>query len=100
MLLVRAALLPAGLLLLAACSGGSGTEKSTSVATPPTVPTSESAEQLVAVAASDTSWNGVAVADNDRVFVLFPHNEGNPGTRIGELKDGNVTPYPNRAWNA
>ena len=98
--LFRTSLLPAGLLLLAACSGGSGTEKSTSVATPPAVPTSESAKKLVSVATSDTIWNGVAVADNDRVFVLFPHNEGNPGTRIGELKDGKVAPYPNRAWNA
>ncbi|GAB3638007.1 L-dopachrome tautomerase-related protein [Hymenobacter arcticus] len=91
--------LPAGLLLLAACTGGTGTEKSTGVATPPPVATSESARQLVSVATSDTIWNGVAVADDDRVFVLFPHNEGNPGTRIGELKAGKVTPYPNRAWN-
>jgi sugar lactone lactonase YvrE len=92
--------LPAGLALLAACTGGTGTEKSTSVATPPPVPTSESAKQLVSVATSDTIWNGVAVSDNDRVFVLFPHNEGNPGTRIGELKDGKATPWPTRAWNA
>ncbi|GAA4506305.1 L-dopachrome tautomerase-related protein [Hymenobacter ginsengisoli] len=91
--------LPAGLALLAACTGGPGTEKSTSVATPPPVPTSESAKQLVSVATSDTIWNGVAVSDNDRVFVLFPHNEGSPGTRIGELKDGKVTPWPTRAWN-
>jgi sugar lactone lactonase YvrE len=97
---LRPLLLPAGLLLLASCTGGTGTEKSTSVATPPPVPTSESAKQLISVATSDTIWNGVAVADNDRVFVLFPHNEGNPGTRIGELKNGKVTPYPNRAWNA
>ncbi|TFZ65436.1 hypothetical protein E4631_14470 [Hymenobacter sp. UV11] len=86
--------------LLAACTGGPGTEKSTGVATPPPVPTSESAKKLVSVATSDTIWNGVAVSDNDRVFVLFPHNEGHPGTRIGELKDGKVTPYPTRAWNA
>ena len=93
------ALLPAAGLLLAACTGGPGTEKSTGVATPPPVAASESAKKLVSVATSDTIWNGVAVADNDRVFVLFPHNEGHPGTRIGELKDGKVTPYPNRAWN-
>ncbi|MEJ7666917.1 MAG: hypothetical protein WKG07_49145 [Hymenobacter sp.] len=54
----------------------------------------------MSVATSDTIWNGVAVSDNDRVFVLFPHNEGNPGTRIGELKAGKVAPYPSRAWNA
>ena len=99
-LLASRYLLPAGLFLLAACSGGTGTEKTPSVATPPPVPTSESAKQLVSVATSDTIWNGVAVSDNDRVFVLFPHNEGDPGTRIGELKNGKVTPYPDRAWNA
>ena len=95
-----AAVLPAGLLLLAACTGGSGTEKSTTVAAPPAVPTSANARQLVSVATSDTIWNGVTVADNGRVFVLFPHNEGGVGTRIGELKAGKVTPYPSRAWNA
>jgi sugar lactone lactonase YvrE len=92
-------LLPAGLVWLAACTGGPGTEKTTAVAAPPPVPTSDNAKQLVSVATSDTIWNGVAVSDDDRVFVLFPHNEGNPGTRIGELKNGTVTPYPNRAWN-
>jgi len=92
--------LPAAGLLLAACTGGAGTEKSFDTATPPPVPTSDSAKQLVLVATSDTIWNGVAVSDNNRVFVLFPHNEGNPGTRIGELKDGKVTPWPTRAWNA
>jgi sugar lactone lactonase YvrE len=93
-------LLPAGLVWLAACTGGPGTEKTTAVAAPPPVPTSANAKQLVSVATSDTIWNGVAVSDDDRVFVLFPHNEGHPGTRIGELKNGVVTPYPSRAWNS
>ena len=93
-------LLPAGLVWLAACTGGPGTEKTTAVAAPPPVPTSANAKELVSVATSDTIWNGVAVSDDDRVFVLFPHNEGHPGTRIGELKKGVVTPYPSRAWNS
>lgn len=93
-------LLPAGLVWLAACTGGPGTEKTTAVAAPPPVPTSANAKELVSVATSDTIWNGVAVSDDDRVFVLFPHNEGHPGTRIGELKNGVVTPYPSRAWNS
>ena len=93
-------LLPVAGLLLAACTSGSGPEKSLGTATPPPVPTSASASQLQLVATSDTIWNGVAVSDDDRVFVLFPHNEGNPGTRIGELKNGKVTPWPTRAWNA
>lgn len=100
MLRFSTALAAAGVLLLAACSGGADTEKAKAVAAPPDVPTSASARQLVSVATSDTIWNGVAVSDDDRVFVLFPHNEGDPGTRIGELKNGKVMPYPNRAWNA
>jgi len=99
MLRSLALLLPAAG-LLAACTGGPGTKKSFETATPPAVPTSASARQLVSVATSDTIWNGVAVSDDDRVFVLFPHNEGTPGTRIGELHNGRVAPWPTRAWNA
>ncbi|RZK17950.1 MAG: hypothetical protein EOO56_17030, partial [Hymenobacter sp.] len=86
-------LLPVAGLLLAACA------KDPDPGTPD-VPTSESAKNLVSAGVSDTIWNGVAVADNDRVFVLFPHNEGNPGTRIGELLSGKAVAYPNRPWNA
>jgi hypothetical protein len=52
------------------------------------------------LAASDTIWNGVAVSNDDWVFVLFSHNEGHPDTHIGELKNGTVTPYPNGVWNS
>ncbi|RZK19212.1 MAG: hypothetical protein EOO56_14595, partial [Hymenobacter sp.] len=88
-------LLPVAGLLLASCAKNNDTEPGF-----PEVPTSASAKDLVAVAASDTIWNGVAVSDDDRTFVLFPHNEGNPGTRIGELLNGKAVAYPNRAWNA
>ncbi|MGI4886197.1 MAG: L-dopachrome tautomerase-related protein [Janthinobacterium lividum] len=91
------------LLALAACSTDSKPDKPEKVATatPPAVPTSESAKSLVAVATSDTIWNGVAVSDDDRKFVLFPHNEGDRGTRIGELQaDGTVRAFPNSAWNS
>ena len=86
--------------LAAACTGGTGPEKSTAGVPPPPVPTAASAQKLESVATSDTIWNGVAVSNNDRIFVVFPHNEGHPGTRLGELKNGQVTPYPTRAWNA
>lgn len=95
--------LPAALLALAACTGNTKPDKPEAVAqaAPPAVPTSKSAKSLVSVAASDTIWNGIAVADDDRKFVLFPHNEGDRGTRIGELQaDGTVKPYPNRLWNS
>ena len=92
--------------LLAACNANpqtSETAKPAAAATPapPAVPTSASAKNLVSVATSDTIWNGIAVADDDRKFVLFPHNEGDAGTRVGELlANGTVRPYPNRDWNS
>ena len=92
-------LLPLAGLLLTACSSKPDKPEATAVAAPPAVPASNGAKKLELVATSDTIWNGVAVSDDDRVFVLFPHNEGNPGTRIGELKNGKVTPWPTRAWN-
>ena len=82
-------------LLPAACAEHNDTDPSF-----PEVLTSASAKDLVAVAASDTIWNSVAVSDDDRILVLFPHNEGNPGPRIGELKTGQAVAYPNRTWNA
>lgn len=92
----------AALLALDACNSNTKPDKPEKVAlaAPPAVPTSESAKSLVSVATSDTIWNGAAVSDDDRKFVLFPHNEGDRGTRIGELQaDGKVRPYPNRAGN-
>lgn len=48
---------------------------------------------------SDVIWNGVATKSN-RVFVVYPHNDGSAGTRIGEiLSSGQVVPYPSAAWN-
>ncbi len=101
--LPRFSLFAAVLLALAACSGDTKPDKPEKVAAaaPPAVPTSESAKSLVLVATSDTIWNGIAVSDDDRKFVLFPHNEGDRGTRIGELQaDGTVRAFPNRAWNS
>ncbi|RYY18507.1 MAG: hypothetical protein EOO36_07965, partial [Cytophagaceae bacterium] len=64
------ALAAAGL-LLAACA-----KDQDSAPGFPEVPTSASAKDLTSAGVSDTIWNGVTVSDNNRVFVLFPHNEG------------------------
>ena len=99
-------LLGAGL-LLAACNANPTT---TTPETPATATTDSAARapadttgnlraRLQDMYQSDTIWNGVAVADDGRVFVLFPHNEGSAGTRIGEIKDGRAVPYPNQSWN-
>ncbi|GAB2558341.1 L-dopachrome tautomerase-related protein [Spirosoma aerophilum] len=45
-------------------------------------------------------WNGVTTTDDGRIFVCFPHLEGDGGIRIGELKTGNtLSPYPTASWN-
>ena len=73
----------AACLALAACSTNFKPDKpeKIAIAAPPAIPTSESAKSLVAVASSDTIWNGIAVSDDDRKLVLFPHNEGDRDTR-------------------
>ncbi|OUJ75005.1 hypothetical protein BXP70_09245 [Hymenobacter crusticola] len=70
-----------------------------SAAAPADTTNSLSASKLEDVYQADTIWNGVAVSDNGRAFVLFPHNEGSAGTRIGEIKNGKAVPYPNQNWN-
>jgi len=66
----------------------------------PACSTDSKLDKPVEVATSDTIWDGIAVSNDDRKFVLFPHNEGDRDTRIGELQaDGTVKVFPNRAWN-
>lgn len=56
--------------------------------------------QMEQVATSDMVWNGVAVSDSGRVFVCFPHLEGEKGMRVGEVIGGNnIIPYPDGEWN-
>lgn len=56
--------------------------------------------QLQQVATAKMVWNGVTVTDDKRIFVCFPHIEGDSGIRIGEvLADGQIVPYPNATWN-
>ncbi|AWM31888.1 hypothetical protein [Hymenobacter nivis] len=57
----------AAFLALAACSTDSKPDKpeKIAIAAPPAVLTFESAKSLVAVASSDTIWNGIAISDND-----------------------------------
>ena len=98
-------LLGAGL-LLAACNANPATTTAEtpaatdSAAVAPADTTGRLRARLQDVYQADTIWNGVAVADDGRVFVLFPHNEGSAGTRIGEMKNGRAAPYPNQAWNS
>ena len=55
---------------------------------------------LVEVARSDRQWTGVAVAQDNRIFVNYPRWSDNVPFSVGELKsDGSVAPFPNMDLN-
>lgn len=43
---------------------------------------------------------GVSVSETNRIFVNFPRWTEDSAISVGELKDGEVRPYPNAEWNA
>jgi sugar lactone lactonase YvrE len=43
---------------------------------------------------------GVSVSETGRIFVNFPRWTEDTALSVGELKDGEVKPYPNEEWNA
>lgn len=43
-------------------------------------------------------WTGVAVSNDNRMFVTFPRANGIPCS-VGEIVNGEVVPYPNQEWN-
>jgi sugar lactone lactonase YvrE len=43
---------------------------------------------------------GVSVSETKRIFVNFPRWTEDSAISVGELKDGEVKPYPNEEWNA
>ena len=55
---------------------------------------------LVEVARSDRQWTGVAVAQDNRIFVNYPRWSDNVPFSVGELKpDGSVAPFPSMDLN-
>ncbi len=61
--------------------------------------TSVNSGNLLDVYQADTIWNGITITNEGRSFVCFPHGEGDPGTRIGEVINNKVVPYPTSDWN-
>ncbi len=55
---------------------------------------------LEPIASSEAQWTGIAVADNDRIFVNYPRWSDNVPISVAELLDGKPTPFPNRSMNA
>jgi len=43
---------------------------------------------------------GVSVSETNRIFVNFPRWTEDTAVSVAELKDGEVKPYPDEAWNA
>lgn len=58
------------------------------------------APSLHEVARSDRQWTGVAVAQDNRIFVNYPRWSDNVPFSVGELKaDGSVAPFPSMDLN-
>ncbi len=54
---------------------------------------------LELVASSPRQWTGIAVSQKGRIFVNFPRWSEDVPVSVGELKNGEVVPYPNATWN-
>lgn len=56
--------------------------------------------ELQPVATYDLQGTGVACSRDGRIFLCFPRWEQDVPISVAELKDGQLTPYPNTEWNA
>lgn len=86
-------LVAAVLLVAWGCTGESPEPVASAVAEPAVT------FQLVEVATSERLWTGVAVAPDGRVFVNYPRWSPAVTFSVGELKDGEVVPYPDPETN-
>ncbi len=55
---------------------------------------------LEQVAQYEMQGTGVACARDSRIFLCFPRWEQDVPISVAELKNGQLTPYPNAEWNA
>ncbi len=51
------------------------------------------------VAVSDRQWTGLAIGDNNRMFVCYPYWSDDVPVSVAEIKNGQAVPYPDAAWN-
>lgn len=54
---------------------------------------------LELVARSPRQWTGIAVSKDNRVFVNFPRWSEDVPVSVAELKNGEVTAWPDASWN-
>ncbi|WP_322051836.1 hypothetical protein [Paraburkholderia bannensis] len=64
---------------------------------PPNLPSIED-PRLIQVATSQHIWNGVAVSADGRILVSLTQSEG-PGISLAELRNGELHPFSDEAWN-
>jgi len=58
-------------------------------------------KNLTAVAGSNMQWTGIAVSDQDRIFVSFPNRSSSHAISVAEVTDSvNFKSYPDDAWNS
>ena len=91
------AILALSLISLAACKKSedkTGQKSEDEIATEKKAPLEE------VFADSTYQLTGVAVADNNRVFVNYPYWLDNHSYSVAEVKDGKPIPYPNAEWNS
>ncbi len=58
------------------------------------------APELETVATSDRQWTGIAVSQDNRIFVNYPRWSDDVPISVAELVDGKPVPYPNAAMNS
>ena len=66
--------------------------------TPPSRPTAIGKLELV-VSLNGDQPAGVAVSDSGRLFVTFPHHDGNVAFTVAEIKNGQPVAYPSEDLN-
>ncbi len=85
---VRRSLAVLSLLVAAGCAGAR------------TRPGAVEGVSLELVASSPRQWTGVASTPDGRIFVSFPRWSDYVPISVAELRDGQLVPWPDEAWNS
>jgi sugar lactone lactonase YvrE len=90
---MRPLLLTVAALATAACVRNAPTPAATET------PAGNKAPALELVAQSPRQWTGIALSKEGRVFVNFPRWSEDVPVSVAELKNGQVSPWPDATWN-
>jgi sugar lactone lactonase YvrE len=59
----------------------------------------EQKPQLERIVQSDFQWTGIAIDDDNRLFVNFPRWSKTSTISVAEIKDGKIVAFPDEKWN-